>query len=299
MEEFLAQKKAWATAAGYGANSHEYAEMATDTAASPRVLSFSSGKGGVGKTSIVVNLAIAMAKLGQKVMILDADLGLANIDVILGLTPEYTIDQVFSGRIGLKDVLIEGPSGILILPAGSGTTELVNLGESEKLFLLNEIEELGNDIDLMLIDNAAGISENVMYFNLAAQQRVVVVTPEPTSITDAYALIKVMVNKYRANSFSILINMAKDNANALKVFRQLTSVTDRFLGTLAIDYLGFIPRDDTISMAVCRQKAVLEAYPDSPASKGIIDLAKHLLISKWEGPADGNIKFFWRHLLRV
>ncbi|MGQ9499944.1 MAG: MinD/ParA family protein [Dissulfurimicrobium sp.] len=298
MEEFLAQKKAGA-AVGYGANSHASREMAANTAASPRVLSFSSGKGGVGKTSIVVNLAIALAKLGQKVMVLDADLGLANIDVILGLTPEYTIDQVFSGRIGLKDVLIEGPSGILILPAGSGTTELINLGESEKLFLLNEIEELGNDIDLMLIDNAAGISENVMYFNLAAQQRVVVVTPEPTSITDAYALIKVMVNKYRANSFSILINMAKDNANALKVFRQLTSVTDRFLGTLAIDYLGFIPKDDTISMAVCRQKAVLEAYPDSSASKCIRYLAKHLLISKWERPADGNIKFFWRHLLRI
>lgn len=298
MEEFLVQKKSRGTS-GHGINSHDYGRITANATISPRVLSFSSGKGGVGKTSIVVNLAIAMAKLDQKVMILDADLGLANIDVILGLTPKHTIDQVFSGQIGLKDVLIEGPSGILILPAGSGTTELINLGESEKLFLLNEIEELGNDIDLMLIDNAAGISENVMYFNIAAQQRVVVVTPEPTSITDAYALIKVMVNKYRANSFSILVNMAKDNAESLKVFRQLTSVADRFLGTLAIDYLGFIPKDDTISMAVCRQKAVLEAYPDSPASKGIINLAKYLLISKWERPVDGNIKFFWRHLLRA
>ncbi|MGC8736949.1 MAG: MinD/ParA family protein [Dissulfurimicrobium sp.] len=195
----------------------------------PRVISFSSGKGGVGKTNIVVNLAIAMADLGQRVMVLDADLGLANIDVILGLTPKYTIDNVFSGYVTLKDVLIEGPSGILILPAGSGVTELLNLGEGEKLFLLDEIEGLGNDIDIMLIDNAAGISENVMYFNLAAQQRVVVATPEPTSITDAYALIKVMVNKYKVNTFSLLINMARDESDALKVFRQLTLVTDRFL----------------------------------------------------------------------
>lgn len=298
MEEFLTQKKT-GVAAGHAVNGHDYRQMTNSTAASPRVLSFSSGKGGVGKTSIVVNLAIALANLGQKVMILDADLGLANIDVILGLTPSHTIDHVFSGQIGLKDVLIEGPGGILILPAGSGTTELVNLGESEKLFLLNEIEELGNDIDIMLIDNAAGISKNVMYFNLAAQQRVVVVTPEPTSITDAYALIKVMVNKYRANSFSILINMAKDSTEALKVFRQLTLVADHFLGTLAIDYLGFIPKDDAISRAVCCQKAVLEAYPGSLASKGIINLAEHLLISNWEGHTDGSIKFFWRHLLRV
>ncbi|MGC9022198.1 MAG: MinD/ParA family protein [Dissulfurimicrobium sp.] len=265
----------------------------------PRVISFSSGKGGVGKTNIVVNLAIAMADLGQRVMVLDADLGLANIDVILGLTPKYTIDNVFSGYVTLKDVLIEGPSGILILPAGSGVTELLNLGEGEKLFLLDEIEGLGNDIDIMLIDNAAGISENVMYFNLAAQQRVVVATPEPTSITDAYALIKVMVNKYKVNTFSLLINMARDESDALKVFRQLTLVTDRFLGTPAIDYLGFIPRDDTVSNAICLQKAALNAYPDSIASKAFMKLAVNLLISRREGWSDGNIKFFWRHLLRV
>jgi flagellar biosynthesis protein FlhG len=147
----------------------------------PRVVSFSSGKGGVGKTNMVTNIALAIARLGKRVLILDADLGLANVDIMLGLVPKYTIRHVFSGEKRLEEILMQGPGGMLILPAGSGIPELVHLDESEKLFLLNEMEGLGDSIDLMLIDNAAGISENVLYFNLAAQQRVIVVTPEPTS----------------------------------------------------------------------------------------------------------------------
>ncbi len=265
----------------------------------PMVLSFSSGKGGVGKTNMVTNTAIAMSRLGKKVMILDADLGLANIDVLLGLAPQYNIKHVLAGERSLGEVLVEGPEGLLILPAGSGVPELVNLSEAEKLLLLNEMEELNEKIDVMLIDTAAGISDNVLYFNMAAQKRIVVVTPEPTSVTDAYALIKVMANKHHVKDFSILVNWTKSRQEALKVFKQLSTVADRFLGLIALDYVGFIPKDDFIPKAVLRQRAVLDMYPESEASKSFMELAHTLLKEYGNSQTDGNIKFFWRHLLRA
>ncbi len=265
----------------------------------PRVLSFTSGKGGVGKTNVVANLALALSQCGKKVMLLDADLGLANIDVLLGLVPKYNIKHVFSGQMRLQDVLIKGPGGILVLPAGSGIPELVSLTDGEKLFLLTEMEELDDKIDILLIDTPAGISDNVVYFNLAAQGRVVILTPEPTSITDAYALIKVLANKHQIKSFYILINWVKDSNEAQKVFRQLAAVVDRFLGSLSLDFIGYIPHDDAIPKAVRKQKAVLDLYPNALSSKGFINLAQSLLREGENSHVDGNIKFFWKHLLRV
>ena len=265
----------------------------------PRVLSFSSGKGGVGKTSVVTNTALAMSRLGQRVMVLDADLGLANIDVMLGLVPKNNIKHVFSGEKSLSEILVEGPGGMLILPASSGVPELANLNEVEKLFLLNEVEELGLFIDIMLIDTSAGISDNVLFFNIAAQQRVIVVTPEPTSITDAYALIKVLVQRHHVRDFSILVNWAKNGMEAQKVYRQLASVADRFLGLLSMNYIGFVPKDDAIPRSVCHQQAVLEKYPECKASKGFMDLAKNILGERYNNHVDGGIKFFWKNLLQV
>jgi flagellar biosynthesis protein FlhG len=262
-------------------------------------MSFSSGKGGVGKTNVVTNIALALSREGKRVLVLDADLGLANVDVMLGLVPKYTIQHAFSGEKSLREILVEGPGGMLILPGSSGIPELANLGESEKLYLLNEMEELGSSVDLMLIDNSAGISENVLYFSMAAQQRVIVMTPEPTSITDAYALIKVLNSRHHIKNFSILVNWTRNNQEAQKVFRQLAAVADRFLGVLSMDYMGFIPQDDAIPKAISQQKAVLDLYPESDASRGFVDLARNLLENGGEDHADGNIKFFWRHLLRV
>ncbi len=266
-------------------------------ATAPRVLSFSSGKGGVGKTNIVVNTAIALSRLGQKVLILDADMGLANIDVMLGLTPQWTINHVFAGHKTLQDVVLEGPEGILILPSSSGTTELINLGESEKLFLLDGLEDLASDIDMLFIDNSAGISDNVFYFNMAAQQRVVVVTPEPTSITDAYALIKLMSSRHQVKSFSILVNSVHSANEAKKVYRQLTTVADRFLDSISLDYLGFILKDDSVPRAICQQKALLQVYPDSNAGKGFVTLAQTILNQRLDNAPQGNIVFFWKQLL--
>jgi flagellar biosynthesis protein FlhG len=173
-------------------------------ATSPLVVSFSSGKGGVGKTSLIINTAHALARMGKKVMILDGDLGLANVDVMLGLTPEYTLEHVLSGEKSLEDIMVHGPDGIIILPASSGITSLTTLNESEKLFILNEFSRFNIPVDIMFVDVSAGIADNVVYFNMAAQHRVIILTPEPTSITDAYALIKILFKRYFPRNYFLL-----------------------------------------------------------------------------------------------
>ncbi len=275
------------------------ARTAPKPAVNPRVMCFSSGKGGVGKTSMVTNIALAMAKLGNRVLILDADLGLANVDVILGLSPRYSIKHLFSGEKTLEEILVQGPGGIQILPSGSGVPELVNLSEGEKLMLLSEMERLESPPEIMLIDTAAGIADNVLYFNIAARQRVVVVTPEPTSITDAYALIKVLSGRHQIRDFMILVNWVRNEQEARKVFKQLSAVADRFLGMLRLLYIGYIPRDTAISRAVRQQKPALELYPDSKACKQFINVAENILNTENQCRDDGNIKFFWKQLLGI
>ncbi len=265
----------------------------------PAVLSIGSGKGGVGKTNVVANLAVAFSRLGKRVMVLDADLGLANVDVLFGLAPKFTIQHVFNGEKELSDVVLTGPEGIQVLPASSGIPELTSLHPSEKLFLLGEMEQLNNSIDYLLIDTAAGISDNVLYFNMVAQQRIIVVTPEPTSITDAYALIKVLANRHDIKYFSILVNWAADEKEARKVYHQLTFVSDKFLGGLSLDFLGHIPRDEAVPRAVNKQKTVLQLFPGSEASKSLMNIAQNILDGGSNAYVDGNIKFFWRNLFGV
>jgi len=261
-----------------------------------KVLSFTSGKGGVGKTHIVVNLAYALQSLGARVMLLDADLGLANVDVLLGLTPRFTIQHVLEGHKALDDVLVTGPAGMLILPASSGVQELVDLSDSQRLQLLTALETLQHDIDFLLIDTGAGISANVLYFNVAAQDIVVVVTPEPTSITDAYALMKVLYTKYAEKRFKVIMNAVAHAVEAKEAFRRLNMVTERFLN-ISIDYLGCIPHDAAFSQAVRQQKALLEVYPGSAAAQGFRSLAQHLLATPKTAQPKGGIQFFWQRLL--
>ncbi|MCK5568536.1 MAG: MinD/ParA family protein, partial [Spirochaetes bacterium] len=176
----------------------------------PMVVAVTSGKGGVGKTNIVGNLAIAYQRMKKKTLIFDADLGLANIDIIYGINPKHTIEEVISGEKELSRVIVKGPEGVDVIPASSGVHELSHLSEGHKINLLNEFDILNSKYDILLIDTGAGISSNVTYFNLAAQERIVVVTPEPTSITDAYALMKVMYKKHGVKNFYLLMNMVKD-----------------------------------------------------------------------------------------
>jgi len=267
------------------------------TANTPRVVAVTSGKGGVGKTNIVGNLAIACQRLGKRVLIFDADLGLANIDIIFGFNPEHNIDEVISGEKELSDIIVKGPEGVSVIPASSGVQELANLTEGHKINLLNEFDNLNSMYDILLIDTGAGISSNVIYFNLAAQERIIVLTPEPTSITDAYALLKVMFYQHGTKTFFLLINMAKSEKEAKAVYENLTKVVDRFLGDISIEYAGYIPRDNLLEKAVSRREPVLCCYPEAPSCNGFMELANYLLNQTNKRPVDGNIKFLWKRLM--
>jgi flagellar biosynthesis protein FlhG len=264
----------------------------------PKVISVASGKGGVGKTNVVANIGFALAQFGRRVMIMDADLGLANVDVLLGLTPQYTIQHFFDRSRSFSEILVKGPGGMSILPASSGVCELVDLKEHQKLFLMNEMDLMANEIDFLLIDTGAGISSNVLYFNLAAQESIVIVTPEPTSITDAYALIKVLSNRFKKDRFLILVNRAENEEEAREVFRKISRVADHFLDHVSTDYLGFVPEDDKLPLAVKRQRAVLDLYPGAVSSRSFKALARRLMEKPVGSGGDGQIRFFWQQLLR-
>lgn len=264
----------------------------------PRVFSITSGKGGVGKTNITGNLALALSKMGKKVLIFDADLGLANIDIIFGIHPEYNIGHVISGEKDLADVIVETTDGICIIPAASGENTMTGLQAGQKLSLLSEFEVLNEIFDVVLIDTAAGISSDVIYFNLAAEEIIVIATGEPTSITDAYGIIKVL-NQNGAKRFKLLINMVKDSEEAKVVYFTLSQAADRFLNGVVTEFIGFIPRDSKVPQSVIERKPVLINYPDSKAGKSITQLAKKLLDSPRRKDLDGNIKFFMQRLLNI
>jgi flagellar biosynthesis protein FlhG len=265
----------------------------------PLVISVTSGKGGVGKTCISANLACCLAKNGNRVVLLDADLGLANIDVVLGLTPEYNLFHLFHEGIGLEKILTDTPYGFKILPASSGAMEMLGLTTGQKLALLESMDSMEDKVDYLLVDTGAGINDNVLYFNLAAQERIVVLTPEPTSLTDAYAVVKVMKQNHGVHHFKIVVNMVSDKKNATEVFTRLYHACDHFLGGVSLEFSGFIPRDAAVRDAVIRQRPLCGAGPDGPAAKAVAALAQK--VQSWEAPVnlDGNIKFFWKKLLLI
>lgn len=263
----------------------------------PRVITIASGKGGVGKTNVVVNLAIACQRMGKKVLIFDADLGLANIDIIFGLNPIYNIEQVIAGEKDLAQIIVKGPEGVAVIPASSGVQELAQLTEGQKIHLLNEFDILNNLYDVLLIDTGAGVSSNVIYFNQAAEERIVVVTPEPTSVTDAYALMKIMSSQYGVKKFYLLLNKVADEKEAKAVFNNLTRVVARFMRDISMDYAGFIPRDACLQKAVTQRTPVVCSYPQAASSRRFEELATYILQQKGHDDMDGNIKFFWKRLM--
>jgi flagellar biosynthesis protein FlhG len=263
-----------------------------------RVICVSSGKGGVGKSNIVVNLACALDLMGKKVLILDADLGLANIDVLLGLSPRENISHVLQGKRQLREVLVSGPGNIRIMPASSGVQELTRLTDEQKLQFLQLLDELETDVDILLVDTGAGISDTVLYFNLAAHERIVVVTPEPTSLTDAYALIKVLYTRHGERNFRILANSVHNEKAGKSLFAQMSKVADHFLDGISLDFLGSIPHDPDVSRAVLQQKALVEAFPNAPAAKAFITIAEKIRKSA-PHPNNGTVQFFWKRLLKV
>ncbi len=261
-----------------------------------RVFAITSGKGGVGKTAVVANMAVLLARMGKRVLILDADLGLANIDVVFGLTPGHNLNHFFSGEHGLDTILTDGPEGIKILPAGSGVQRFTRLDAHQKMRLLEALDAMNNDFDFVLIDTEAGISENVTYFNTAAQEILVVTTPEPTAITDAYALMKLLSNQYHEKHFNLIVNFIKSEDEALDVYRKLTMVANRYLD-ISIDYIGSIPRDKMMVDAIRKQQVLVQLYPESKTAGAFQALARTVVQEPQSIEPKGSIQFFWKRLL--
>ena len=262
----------------------------------PRVLAITSGKGGVGKTNVVANVAIALSKAGQKTLVLDADLGLGNMDILFGIIPQYTLEHVLLGDKTLSEVILKGPCGIHVLPSSSGVEELTALDHERKLILLSELEQLEQEVDVLLIDTASGISSNVAYFNMAAQEIIVVASGEPASITDAYAVMKVMSKQYGEKRFHLLVNMVQGHVEAKEVYRKLSLAADRFLG-IAVEYLGYIPEDDYLRLAVHQQRAVVDLYPQARSSRRFDALARKILQLPVPSMSKGNVQFLWNRLV--
>ncbi len=262
-----------------------------------RVIAVTGGKGGVGKTNVSVNLAVAWAELGKRVMLLDADLGLANVDVVLGLHPEYDLSHVLRGERTLEEVLLHGPAGIRVAPAASGVQQMAELSEAEHAGLIRAFSEVSDDTDVLIVDTAAGISDVVVSFARAAQEVVVVVCDEPASITDAYALIKLLNRDYGVERFRILSNMARSAQEGRELYNKMCRVTDRYLDVM-LSYIGSIPYDDNLRKAVRAQKPVVQAFPRSRAAQTFKNLAKKA--DNWPVPegVGGHLQFFVERLIQ-
>lgn len=262
-----------------------------------RVIAVTSGKGGVGKTNVSVNLAVAMSDAGKQVMLLDADLSLANIDVLLGLHPDKNLSHVIDGERSLEEIIITGPSGIMVVPASSGVKRLAELSTMENAGLIRAFSELSHEVDTLIIDTAAGINESVTSFSRAAQEVVVVVCDEPASITDAYALIKVLNVDYGIQRFRVLANQAHSAQEGRELFNKISRVTDRYLD-VTLEFMGAVPHDDYLKKAVRKQRAVVQAYPRSRSSMAFKNLAQKT--EKWPVPsaAGGHLEFFVERLIQ-
>ncbi len=265
--------------------------------ASPaKVLSITSGKGGVGKTHVTVNLGLALAQMGKRVLLLDGDLGLANINILLGFKPQRTLQEVVDRKAGLKDVIVHDPLGIDILPASSGVPEMTMLSEESRFGLVSAFDEYSSAYDYVLVDTAAGIGDNVLYFNVAAEEILVVIGPEPTSITDAYALIKVLASRSGRKEFDVIVNRAPRGSDGKSTFAQLATATGKFLD-VSLKFLGAIAEDDSVPSAVREQRPFLELYPSSRASLDIQKLAKRIANNEGSRTPKGGLQFFFRALL--
>jgi|RhiMetdeSRZDD1v2_1073273.scaffolds.fasta_scaffold648696_2 flagellar biosynthesis protein FlhG len=272
---------------------HRRIDCAGRTAA--LVFAVTSGKGGVGKTNVVANLATALALMKKKVMAIDADLGLANLDLFLRVQPKYTLADFFSGAVPLGEVFVVNRNGILLLPGASGAQEITALSHEQKAALLTELDVVTHELDLVLVDTGSGISDVVTYFTTAAQEIVVVVTPEPASITDAYALIKVLTGQ-RQQRFRILANNVADEKEAWRLFDTLSSAALRFLNA-SLDFVGWIPRDPQLVRAVARAQTVVVDAPSSPSARAFTSLAEQFVRMAGGVKVKGNVQFFFRRMI--
>lgn len=255
-----------------------------------RVITVTSGKGGVGKTNVTVNLAVALSEMGIKVAILDADFGLANIDVLFGIVPKYTLVDVIHQDRSIVEVLADGPNNIKFISGGSGVEELVRMDSFQIERFVENISMLDGLADVILIDTGAGLSDCVMSFIMAADEVLLITTPEPTSITDAYALIKMVSNRNPDKMIRVIVNRAENAREAHDILNKLYVVADKFL-KIKLELLGYILQDEMVIRAVKLQQPFLLSYPKSQASKLIREISKKLLDAGEEAEPSANSGF--------
>ncbi|HIQ40739.1 MAG TPA: MinD/ParA family protein [Sulfurivirga caldicuralii] len=291
------KKQAATTGAEPQAPTRDAGEKAIPSARPVRVIAVTSGKGGVGKTNVSVNLGVALSQRGKRVLLMDADMGLANVDIMLGLSPKYNLSHVLDGVKSLKEVLVKGPAGIQIIPAASGVKRMAELSALENAGIVHAFSELADALDVLIVDTAAGIASSVATFCQAAQEVVVVVCDEPASLTDAYALIKVLNQDYQLSRFHILANMTQNEQHGRKLFLKLATVTEKFLN-IQLKYLGTVPYDAALKQAVRKQVPVTLFKPDSSAAQAFTHIAQQ--VERWPMPqgASGHIQFFIENLFQ-
>ena len=262
-----------------------------------RVIAVTSGKGGVGKTNLSVNLGVALAQMGKRVALLDADMGLANVDILLGLSPEFNLSHVLAGDKTLNDIMLNGPAGLRVIPASSGIQQMSELSTIEQAGIIRAFSEIDQNLDVLIVDTAAGISSSVVNFARACQEIIVVVCDEPTSLTDAYAYIKLLNRDYGLSKFHIVTNMVQSVQQGQQLFTKLTKVTDRYLD-VSLSYTGAVPFDEYLRKSVQKQKPVVEIFPRSKAAVALKNLA--LKIDSWpiKIQAGGYLEFFVERIIQ-
>ena len=253
----------------------------------PVTVCLSSGKGGVGKTSLAVNLAFALVQRGVRVLLVDGDLGLANVDVLLGLQVQTTIRDILDREMDPLEAVVYVEPGLAVLPASSGVPDLANLGPEDHQQLGGILKPIAQHFDFVLVDTAAGIGPSVLWFNTYVDYNILVLTPDPTAMTDAYALIKVLSRDYHRRSFHLLLNQVKDAQEARQVYEHLARVASHFLN-LNLEYLGAVPQDANVSKGVRNQAPFIKIAPESKAARAINSQADRVLL--WASPKPANRK---------
>lgn len=262
-----------------------------------RVICVTGGKGGIGKTTISINLAIAYATLKQKVLLFDADLSLANVDIRLSLTPKKNIHDFLAGNCDLSEVCITGPHGIKVIPSSSGIQKMAELSSAESFELIRSFSSLTDAIDVMIIDMAPGISTQVIELTHASQDILMVVCNDPASLMDSYAIIKILHQKYGRDRFGVLVNKVKHMQEGFDVFSRFQAAINQFM-PVNIQYIGHLPQDDYVGIAACEGVAIVDKFPQSPAAKAFMQLCHGLTHWQDENNVAGGIHFFFERLVQ-